>query len=93
MNKTSYKQQHVFKKEGLTQGNFYKRPTHSPIRSQKSFDEASIKTELLINKQYRILALIQPSPPPIGASSISDPPVSSASVRTIRGRSPVSLRS
>jgi hypothetical protein len=53
MNKTSYKQQLVHKREMVTQGNFYKRPTFSPIRSQKSFDEASIKTELLVNKQYR----------------------------------------
>lgn len=42
MNKTGYKQQH--RKEQQTQGSFYKRPTYSPVRSQKSFDEASIKT-------------------------------------------------
>lgn len=53
MNKTSYKHQHSLKKEMVTQSNFYKRPAYSPIRSQKSFDDGSIKTELLLNKQYR----------------------------------------
>jgi hypothetical protein len=57
MNKTSYKHQNVLKKEMVTQSNFYKRPAYSPIRSQKSFDDGSIKTELLLNKQYRTSTL------------------------------------
>lgn len=45
MNKTVNKQfQLTHKKEINTQANFYKRQVYSPIRSQKSFDEASIKT-------------------------------------------------
>lgn len=70
MNKTTFKPVPSMKREVLTQGNFYRRPTHSPIRSQKSFDDAAIKTELMINKQYRKYAFMQPLPPQIGASSI-----------------------
>lgn len=44
MNKTTFKPMPTMKREANTQGHFYRRPTHSPIRSQKSFDDAAIKT-------------------------------------------------
>jgi hypothetical protein len=69
MNKTAYKPTPARKREILTQTNFRKHP-HSPIRSQKSFDDSSLKTELLISKQYRTFAATQPSLRPTGASTI-----------------------
>ena len=74
MNKTTYNQPRKLQ----TQNNFRKRTPHSPIRSQKSFEENGqkhepLKMELLLNRQYRTHPPTQPSPAPIGASTIPAP--------------------
>ena len=67
MHKTTHAFEQTKRKPPATQNAFYKRRQQSPLKSQKSFDSASIRTELMLSKNYGRVRAMQVSLRPTGA--------------------------